>query len=200
MAGRDDLYPKQVAELDAGGAAALGEAYLASTAGKRRAGRTLFVDKMPSNWMHAGLIQLILPGAVIIDARRHPLACGFSNFKQLYASGKEFAYDLGEIGRFQVAYHRLMAHMDAVLPGRIVRVRHEDMVADTDAEVRRLLHAVGVSFDPACLRFDRTERAVRTASAEQVRRPIFTGGVDRWRRFDAWLGPLKEALGPASDE
>jgi cytochrome c-type biogenesis protein CcmH/NrfG len=199
VAGRDDRYPLQVAALDAATAAALGEAYLTGTDVQRKTGRPLFVDKMPTNWMHAGLIHLILPHATIIDARRHPIACCFSNFQQLYAQGNDFAYDLSELGRYHVAYERMMAHLGAVLPGRVLRVRHEDLVDDLEAEVRRMLGRIGVPFDPACLRFDRTERAVRTASAEQVRRPIFRDGVDRWRRFEPWLGPLTDALGPVPD-
>jgi hypothetical protein len=154
---------------------------------------------MPNNWLHVPLIHLILPKAKIIDARRHPLACGFSNFKQLYVDGHAFSYDLRMIGSFYSEYVRLMAHVDRVLPGRVHRVIHEQLVEDTEAEIRRMLDYLGLPFDPACLRFWETERAVRTPSSEQVRRPISREGIDAWRAFEPWLGPLKEALGPVLD-
>jgi predicted Zn-dependent protease len=173
----------------------LGEEYLDRTRIHRQLGRPLFIDKMPNNWQHVGLIRLILPGATIIDARRHPMGCCFSGWKQHFARGQGFSYDLADIGRYYRDYVRLMAHFDAAAPGLVHRVIYEQMVGDTENEVRRLLAHVGVDFEPACLNFWQTERAVRTASSEQVRRPIFTDGVDHWKRFAPWLGPLSDALG-----
>jgi hypothetical protein len=157
----------------------------------------LFIDKMPNNFHHLGLIFLILPNARVIDARRSPMAAGFSVFKQHFARGHDFSYDLTDIGRYYRAYVDLMAHFDAVLPGRVYRVIHEDLVDDTEGQVRRLLGYLGLPFEAACLEFHRTERAVRTASSEQVRRPIYREGLDHWRNYEPWLGPLAEALGPA---
>ncbi|EGD57472.1 tetratricopeptide repeat-containing protein [Novosphingobium nitrogenifigens DSM 19370] len=176
--------------------AELGEEYLRETRIQRRTDRPLFIDKMPNNWQHIGLIHLILPNAKIIDARRHPLACGYSNFKQHFARGQAFSYDLTTMGRYYADYVRLMDHFDTVLPGRVLRVFHEAVIEDTEAQVRRLLDYVGVDFDPACLRFHENRRPVRTASSEQVRRPINRDGMDQWQRFDRWLDPLREALGP----
>jgi tetratricopeptide (TPR) repeat protein len=192
-----NAYPESLAELGADQLRALGEEYLERTRIQRKSGRPFFIDKMPNNWAHVGLIHLIMPNAKIIDARRHPLACGFSNFKQHFARGQGFSYDLGEFGRYYADYVRLMAHFDAVLPGRVHRVIHERIVEEPEAEVRRLLDHLGLAFDPACLRFYENERAVRTASSEQVRRPINREGVDQWQAFERWLDPLKEALGPA---
>jgi hypothetical protein len=162
-------------------------------------GRAYFIDKMPNNFAHVGLIQLILPNAKIIDARRHPLACGFSNFKQHFARGQNFSYDLADMGRYYADYVALMAHFDEVLPGRVHRVIYEQMVDDTEAQVRALLAYCGLEFDERCLRFFENERAVRTASSEQVRRPIYREGVDQWRHYESWLYPLKLALGPVLD-
>ena len=156
-----------------------------------------FIDKMPNNWAHVGLIRLILPNAKIIDARRHPLGCCFSNFKQHFARGQGFSYDLAELGAYYRDYLALMGHFDAVQPGRIHRVLYEAMIDDPEAEIRRLLDYLGLAFDPACLAFHETERAVRTASSEQVRRPINREGLDQWRAYEPWLGPLKAALGEA---
>lgn len=178
----------------------LGEEYLARTRPYRLEGKRFFVDKLPANWMSVGLIRLALPNARIIDARRHPMACGFSNFKQHYASGVTFAYDLESIGRFYADYLRLMRHFDAVQPGAVLHVLNERLVDDPEAEVRRMLDHVGVPFDPACLDFHANTRAVHTPSAEQVRRPINREGVDAWRSYEPWLGPLRDALGPAIDD
>jgi hypothetical protein len=142
------------------------------------------------------LIQLILPNARIIDARRDAMDCCFSNFKQLYANGHPFAYDLEDIGRYYRSYADLMDHWDRVLPGRILRVQHEDVLADLEGSVRRILDHCGLPFEEACVQFHRTERRVHTASAEQVRRPINRDGVDQWRPYEPWLAPLKDALGP----
>ncbi len=154
-----------------------------------------FIDKMPNNFRHLGLIHLILPNARIIDARREPMACCFSNFKQLFAAGQEFTYSLADIGRYYRSYMELMAHWDSVLPGKILRVQHEDVVADLEGNVRRILAFCDLPFEPQCLEFHKNRRSVRTASSEQVRRPIFKEGLDQWRHFLPWLGPLKEALG-----
>jgi hypothetical protein len=191
------VYPGVLAALSAEERAGLGEAFIERTRIHRKLGRPFFIDKMPQNFWHIGLIQLVLPNARIIDARRHPMAACFSAFKQHFARGQGFSYDLGEVGRYYRDYVDLMAHLDEVLPGRIHRVIYEDMVEDTEGQVRRLLAYCGLAFEPACLRFHENERAVRTASSEQVRRPIFREGVDHWRHYETWLGPLKEALGPA---
>ena len=188
-----------ILSLDAAGVRALGEEYLERTRIQRKTDRPRFVDKMPNNWAHVGFIRLILPNATIIDARRHPLACCFSNFKQHFAKGQTFTYDLTDIGRYYADYVRLMDHFDAVLPGHVHRVFYEAMVADTEAEVRALLAHAGLPFEESCLRFHETERAVRTASSEQVRRPIFRDGIEQWRRFDPWLAPLRDTLGGLID-
>ena len=174
----------------------LGERYVRETRSYRKTDRPYFIDKMPNNWLYVPLIHLMLPNARIIDARRHPLACCFSNFKQNYARGQTFSYDLTDLGTYYANYVRMMAHIDEVLPGRVHRLFHEDMVNDTEGEIRRLLDYLDLPFDEKCLRFHENERAVRTASAEQVRRPINREGVDQWRAYEPWLGPLKNALGP----
>jgi tetratricopeptide (TPR) repeat protein len=174
----------------------LGERYLDDARVHRKAATPYFVDKMPNNFLYVGLIHLILPNAKIIDARRHPLGCCFSGYKQHFARGQNFSYGLEAIGRYYRNYIELMAHFDAVLPGRIHRVFYERMVEDTEAEVRKLLAYCGLPFEERCLRFYENERAVRTASAEQVRRPIFREGMEQWGHYETWLGPLKEALGP----
>jgi tetratricopeptide (TPR) repeat protein len=189
-------YHDVLAGLDRAELAALGEDYLRRAQAHRREGRPLFIDKMPNNFAHIGLIHAILPNAKIVDARRHPLACCFSNFKQHFARGQAFSYGLADMGGYYADYVALMAHFDEVLPGRVHRVIYEDMVADTEAQVRALLAYCGLDFDERCLRFFENRRAVRTASSEQVRRPIYRDGVDQWRRFAPWLGPLEEALGP----
>jgi hypothetical protein len=174
----------------------LGERYLAETRIHRKARAPLFVDKMPNNWLYVGLIHLILPNAKIIDARRHPLGCCLSGFKQHFARGQSFSYDLDDIGRYYHDYVELMAHFDEVLPGRVHHVFYEEMIEDTEAQVRRLLDYCGLPFEERCLRFYENERAVRTASSEQVRRPIFREGLDQWRHYEPWLEPLRRALGP----
>lgn len=173
----------------------LGEEYLDRTRIHRQTDRPHFIDKMPNNWQHVGLIRLILPNARIIDARRHPMSCGFSGWKQHFARGQTFSYDLTEIGRYYRDYVGLMAAYDAAAPGAVHRVIYENMVADTEAEVRRLLDHLGLPFEPACLEFYNNGRAVRTASSEQVRQPIFTDGIDQWKHFEAWLTPLAQTLG-----
>ncbi len=192
----DAKYPAVLAGLDPGEFHALGERYLESTRIQRKTAAPMFIDKMPNNWGHVGLIHLMLPNARIIDARRHPLACCFSNFKQHFARGQRFTYDLEDIGRYYRDYVELMTHFDAVLPGRVHRVFYERVVEDTEAEIRRLLDYCGLPFEDGCLRFYENDRAVRTASSEQVRRPIYREGIDHWRHFEPWLEPLKRVLGP----
>ncbi|MFL6730406.1 MAG: tetratricopeptide repeat-containing sulfotransferase family protein [Sphingomicrobium sp.] len=195
-----EAYPDVLAELPSERLAELGRQYVDRTRVQRKTDRPLFIDKMPNNWLHVGFIRLILPNATIIDARRHPLACGFSNFKQLYARGHEFSYDLAHIGQHYGQYVRLMTHFDRVVPGGVLRVIHEDLVADPEQQIRRLLDHVGVPFDEACLRFHETRRSVRSASAEQVRRPIQSDATEQWRAYESHLGPLKAALGPVLED
>jgi tetratricopeptide (TPR) repeat protein len=192
-------YPSALAGLPRAAIATLGRDYLARTRPHRRLGRPCFTDKAPWNFLHVGLIRLILPNAKIVDVRRHPLGCGLSAFKQHFAGGFDFTHDLTDLGRYYADYVALMAHHDAVLPGHVHRLLYEDLVADTETEVRRLLDYLGLPFDPETLRFFDNPRAVATPSSEQVRRPIFTEGLEQWRRFEPWLGPLKEALGPVLD-
>jgi len=188
-------YPEIIATLARDEAAALGQEYLDRTRIQRRLGRPFFIDKMPNNFMHVGLIHLILPNAKIIDARRHPLSCCFSNFKQHFARGQNFTYSLTDIGRYYFDYVELMSHFDSVLPGRVHRVIHERLIEDPEDEIRRVLMYCGVPFEAECLRFYETDRPVRTASSEQVRQPITSEGQEQWKNFESWLGPLKEALG-----
>ncbi|HET9388705.1 MAG TPA: sulfotransferase [Steroidobacteraceae bacterium] len=187
-------YPQALTQLSADQAAQFGDEYLANTK-IYRTGKPLFIDKMPNNFRHLGLIHLILPNAKIIDARREPMACCFSNFKQLFANGQEFTYSLEDIGRYYRTYIELMAHWDEALPGRVLRVQHEEVVADLEGNVRRLLEFCELDFEPGCLEFYRTERSVRTASSEQVRQPIYREGLDQWRNFEPWLEPLRQVLG-----
>jgi len=189
-------YPGSLLPLNAEDFLRLGEKYLADTR-IYRGGRPRFIDKMPNNFRHLGLIHLILPNARIIDARREPMGCCFSNLKQLFARGQEFTYSIEDIARYYRTYLELMAHWDRVLPGRVLRIWHEDVVDDLESNVRRVLDFCELDFEPACIEFYRTERSVRTASSEQVRQPIFREGLDQWRHFEPWLGPLREALGDA---
>jgi tetratricopeptide (TPR) repeat protein len=176
----------------------LGERFLTETRAYRRLGRPFFIDKMPNNFWHIGLIQLILPRATIIDARREPMACGFSNFKQLFGTiNQEFSYDLDHLARHYRIYLDLMRHWNNVLPGRVLRVQYEDMVEDLNGNVRRLLAHCGLSFEPACLAFHETRRSVRTPSSEQVRQPINREGLEQWQNYAPWLGGLRDALGDA---
>jgi len=196
---QESKYPEVLATLGAAELRALGERYLEQTRVQRKTPVPHFIDKMPNNFAHIGLIHLMLPNAKIVDARRHPLGCCFSAYKQHFARGQHFTYGLADLGRYYCDYVELMAHFDEVLPGRVHRVLYERMIDDTEGEVRRLLDYCGLPFEPACLRFYENERAVRTASSEQVRQPIYREGVDHWRHFEPWLGPLKEALGPVLD-
>lgn len=195
----DRSYPANVRDLSDEELRALGQEYVDRTRVVRTTGKPFFIDKMPNNWAHVGFIRLILPRAKIIDARRHPLGCGFSNFKQHYARGQAFSYSLQTIGRYYRDYVRLMAHFDRVAPGAVYRVIHEQLVADPEAEIRRLLDFLGLPFDEGCLRFHESKRPVATASSEQVRRPISSEGLEQWRRFEPWLGPLRQALGAVLD-
>ncbi|MEE2524960.1 sulfotransferase [Hyphobacterium sp. HN65] len=188
-------YPRILRDLDAGKLRELGEDYIENTRIHRQ-GAAFFTDKMPNNFRHIGLIKLILPNAKIIDARRGAMACCFSGFKQLFAEGQEFTYGLDEIGRYYRGYVELMEHWDSVLPGEILRVRHEDVVDDLETQVHRILDFCDLPFEQACIDFHKTQRAVRTASSEQVRQPIYKDGVEQWRHFEPWLDPLKAALGP----
>ena len=188
-------YPGVLGKLTSEQLRAAGERYLEETRVYRKSDRPFFIDKMPNNFVHVGLIQLMLPNAKIIDARRHPLGCCFSGFKQHFARGQHFTYGLEDIGRYYRDYVELMAHFDRVLPGRIHRVIYETIVDDLEAEVRRLLAYCGLPFDERCLRFYENDRAVRTASSEQVRRPIYRDAVEHWRHYEPWLDPLKQALG-----
>jgi len=188
-------YPRALEKYTADELRALGQHFLERTRIQRKTSRPFFIDKMPNNFAHVGMIHLMLPNSKIIDARRHPLGCCFSCFKQHFARGQNFTYELGEIGRYYRDYVELMAHFDAVLPGRVHRVFYEALVGDTESEVRRLLDYCGLPFESGVLKFHENQRAVRTASSEQVRQPIFREGLDQWRHFEPWLDPLKEALG-----
>jgi tetratricopeptide (TPR) repeat protein len=189
-------YPRVLTELTPTDFLRLGEKYLTDTR-VYRTGKPIFIDKMPNNFRHLGLIHLILPNARIIDARREPMACCFSNLKQLFASGQEFTYGTLDIARYYRTYLDLMAHWNAVLPGRVLRICHEDVVDDLEGNVRRILEFCGLEFEPACVEFHKTERSVRTASSEQVRQPIYREGLDQWKNFEPWLESLREALGDA---
>jgi tetratricopeptide (TPR) repeat protein len=191
-------YPRILTELGADEVRALAERYLAG-AQVYRSGKPFFIDKMPNNFRHLGLVRLMLPNAKIIDARREPMACCFSNLKQLFANGQEFTYSIEDIARYYRTYLALMRHWDRVLPGWILRVQHEDVVEDLEGNVRRLLKFCGLAFEPQCIEFHKTQRSVRTASSEQVRRPLNREGLDQWRNFEPWLAPLREALGDAVD-
>jgi tetratricopeptide (TPR) repeat protein len=192
-------YPEPLASLDAAECHSLGARYLAGTRIQRKSDAPFFIDKLPNNFLHIGLIQLALPNAKIIDARRHPLGCCFSGFKQHFARGQNFTYDLQDIGKYYHDYVDVMSHFDKVLPGRIHRVFYEAMIEDTETQVRRLLEYCGLPFEAGCLRFYENERAVRTASSQQVRQPIYRAGLEQWRHFEQWLQPLKTALGPVLD-
>ena len=192
----ETAYPEALADLSAADLTALGHDYLERTRPQRKTGRPRFIDKLPNNWLHVGLIRLILPNATIIDARRHPLACGWSNFTQHFARGQGFSYSLDAFGQYYRDYAALMTHFDTVAPGAVHRVDHEAMVADTEVTVRALLAHCRLPFEPACLRFWETARAIRTPSSEQVRQPIFADGTAAWRAYDQWLGPLRAGLGP----
>ena len=190
----DPRYPGVLADLDEADFRRLAEKYLADTR-TYRTDRNFFIDKMPNNFRHIGLIHLMLPNARIIDARRDPMSCCFSNLKQLFAQGQEFTYSVEDISRYYRTYLELMAHWDEALPGRILRVLHEDVINDLETAVRRILGHCGLPFEPGCVEFHRTQRSVRTPSSEQVRQPIFRDGLDQWKNYEPWLTPLRDALG-----
>jgi tetratricopeptide (TPR) repeat protein len=190
-------YPGALLDLAPEEFRRLGEHYLNDSRAYRRKGVPFFIDKMPNNFRHAGLIHLMLPNAKIIDARREPMACCFGNLKQLFAGGHEFSYDQEFIARYYRTYLDLMRHWDTVLPGRVLRVLHEDVVGDLEASVRRILNFCGLEFEPTCVDFHKTVRSVSTASSEQVRQPIDQGAVKQWRNYHPWLGPLEDMLGDA---
>lgn len=191
-------YPDILNELSDKERNEFGEQFISDTRVHRQ-GAAFFIDKMPNNFRHIGLIQLILPNAKLIDARRHPMACCFSGFKQLFAEGQQFTYDLDDLGQYYKDYVELMDHWDKVLPGKVLRVHYEDVVADLEPQVRRILEYCGLPFEDACLNFHKTKRSVRTPSSEQVRQPIYKSGLEQWRAFEPWLDPLKNALGPILD-
>ncbi len=193
--GDENRYPKILNEIEPELFAKFGEQYINDTRIFRQ-GAPCFIDKMPNNFMHIGLIKLMLPNAKVIDARRHPMSCCFSGFKQLFAEGQEFTYGLHEVGSYYKDYIRLMDHWDEVLPGFVLRVQHEDVVNDLETQVRRILDFCGLPFEQSCIEFYKTERNVRTPSSEQVRQPIYKSGLEQWRNFEPYLGPLIEALGP----
>lgn len=188
-------YPKILGELEDEYFSRFGQQFIEDTRAYRGSA-PYFIDKMPNNFFHVGLIRLILPNAKIIDARRHPLACCFSAYKQLFGEGQEFSYSLSDVGNYYRQYVTLMDHWDHVLPGYVLRVQYEDVVDDLDTQVRRILNFCGLPFEQACVDFHKTKRSIRTPSAEQVRQPIYKSGLEQWRNFDQWLDPLKEALGP----
>ncbi|WP_353230155.1 sulfotransferase [Novosphingobium sp.] len=192
-------YPTVLTELSVDAIRTFGEQYMADTRPHRALGRAWFIDKMPNNFRHIGLIHLILPHATIIDARRNPMDCCFSNLKQLFAQGQEFTYSMEDIARYYRTYLDLMRHWDSVLPGRVLRVINEDLIDDPEGQIRRMLDHCGLPFEDGCLNFHQNTRSVRTPSSEQVRRPISRDGVDQWKPFAQWLGPLSDALGDALD-
>jgi tetratricopeptide (TPR) repeat protein len=197
--GGEHRYPEVLTQIDKETFESLGHSYIEQTRMHRKTGRPFFIDKMPNNFAHIGLIHLILPNARIIDVRRHPMACGLSLFKEHFAQAQNFSYSLENIGLYYRNYVELMAHFDAVLPGRVHRVLYESLVDNTEAEVRKLLAYCSLDFEPGCLSFYENRRPVSTASSEQVRSPIFRGGLDHWRNFEHWLGPLKDQLGSMAD-
>ena len=188
-------YPDMLADLTAGDRQRLARNYLDGTRVRRKTSKSLFVDKTPHNFLHIGLISMILPHAKIIDARREPLSCCLSAFKQCFADGHRFSFDLADLGHYYRDYVDLMQHFDAVLPGKVHRVQYERIVKDTEVEIRRLLDFCGLDFEAGCLEFDRTPRPVATPSAFQVRKPIYRDALEQWRRYEPWLQPLKDALG-----
>ena len=190
-------YPGVLAELKAEDFVRMGERYLKDTRILRVTGTPFFIDKNPNNFRHIGLIHLILPNAKIIDARRDPMSCCFSNLKQLFAQGQEFTYSVEDIARYYRTYLEVMEHWDRVLPGKVLRVQHEEVVENLEGNVRRILDHCGLPFEEACVEFHKTKRSVRTPSSEQVRQPIFKDGLEQWKNFEEWLEPLKVALGDA---
>ncbi len=193
-------YPGVLAHIDPAEFGALGEEYLAVTRYRRPLGRDYFIDKDPFNFWHIGFYQLMLPNARVIDIRRHPLGCCFSNFTSIFLHGLAHSYRLADLGRFYSDYVEMMAHYDRVLPGKVLRVYYEDLIAEPEREIRRVLDWLGLPFEQACLEFHSSKRAVNSASSEQVRSPLYRDAMEHWRRYEPWLGPLKEALGPVLEK
>ncbi|MFT5543361.1 MAG: tetratricopeptide (TPR) repeat protein [Glaciecola sp.] len=193
LQGPKNQYPQILSELKHSYFTRFGEQFLKETQ-DYRSGAPFFIDKMPNNFLHIGLIKLVLPNAKVIDARRHPMACCFSGFKQLFGDGQDFTYGLENIGRYYSSYVELMNHWDSVMPGFVLRVQHEDVIDDLEGQVRRILDFCGLPFEQKCIDFHKTERTIKTPSSEQVRQPIYRSGLDQWKNFEAHLGPLKNAL------
>jgi hypothetical protein len=203
LAGTPDTaarYPENLASLGKSDVEGLAARYLASARAHRLQGKPRFVDKMHGNFASLGLLHLMFPRAAIIDSRRHPMASGFACYKQLFNPGMNFAYDLNELGLYYRDYADLMEHVDAALPGRVYRVHYERLVTDTENEVRRMLDYCQLPFEPVCLRFHENQRVAQTISSEQVRRPIYSEGLEQWRHFAPWLEPLKAALGTLPED
>jgi len=196
--GAANPYPEILSDLSDQEFEEFGKKYINDTRFHRQ-GAAFFIDKMPNNFRHLGLIHLVLPNAKIIDARRHPMACCFSGYKQLFAEGQEFTYNLQDLGRYYGDYVELMDHWDRVLPGKVLRVQYEDVVSDLGTQVNRILDHCGSPFEEACVNFHTTKRSVRTPSSEQVRQPIYKSGLDQWRNFEPWLTPLKKSLATVLD-
>lgn len=196
--GRTDRlrYPELVAELDAPELTALGRTYLRHTASHRSQEAPYFTDKLPANFSHVGFIRLILAHAKIIDVRRNPMATCVANYRQLYAQGKNQSYDLAELGEYYLQYVEDMDHWDTVIPGAVLHVQYEDVVADLEGQVRRMLEFCELPFEQACIDYHESARPVNTASAEQVREPIFTSAVDFWRNYEPYLDELGDILAP----
>jgi hypothetical protein len=190
---KESQYPKNLAEINPTYFKRFGQQFIDETRVYREQA-PLFIDKMPNNFLHIGLIKLILPNAKIIDARRQPMACCFSGFKQLFAEGQDFSYNLEDIGRYYQAYLKLMAHWDQVLPDFVLTVNHEDVVDDLEKQVRRILDFCGLSFEQSCVDFHKTKRTIKTPSSEQVRQPIYKSATEQWRHFEPYLAPLKKVL------
>lgn len=193
LQGQANRYPTILAELDESYFKRFGEQFLQDTQ-VYRSGAPFFIDKMPNNFLHIGLIKLILPNAKIIDARRHPMACCFSGFKQLFGDGQDFTYGLENIGRYYRSYQTLMDHWDTVLPGYVLKVQHEEVIDDLEGQVRRILNFCGLPFEQQCIDFHKTQRTIKTPSSEQVRQPIYRSGLDQWKHFEAHLQPLIKVL------
>jgi tetratricopeptide (TPR) repeat protein len=192
-------YPEVLRNLDPESATMLGEEYLERARQHRTTSKPFFIDKMPDNFAHVGLIRMILPRARIIDVRREPMACCFSNFKHYFAMGKDFSYGLSDLGRYYADYVDMMDHFDQVLPGRVHGVFYEKLVGDLEGQTHRLFDYLQLPFEDKALRFWETERAVRTPSSEQVRMPIFADGLGQWKHYEPWLDPLKSALGSKAE-
>ena len=197
--GRNDDYLMHLARLDTSRLKSLGEQYLEATRPHRKLGKPRFTDKMGGNFFHIGFLRLVLPNARIVDVRRHPLACGLSNFVQMFTDEKKNASRLADIGRNYRDYVELMAHFDRVQPGKVLRVHYEDLILDPEKQIRRLLDHLGVRFEPSCLSFHETARVLTTASSAQVKEPLYRDALEHWRHYEPWLGPLKAALGPVLD-